>query len=361
VVYKGMDPVIGRPVAIKTIRTRLPAVDATGTHLPVRFRNEAQAVGRLQHPAIVAIYEYGEDNGTAFIAMEYVEGRTLSSLLAATPMPDEPTLVRVMAQLLDALHCAHKAGVWHRDIKPANVIVTASGDVKVTDFGIARVDDEALTVVTAIVGTPGYIAPEQYLGQPIDHRIDIFAAGVLLYRLLTGDSPFAGRPDAVMFKTVHGAPPVPSVVTAGRRPAAYDAVVAKALAKRRDDRYASAADFRRALLDASNIDPTTISRAVSLPPLPPAPPSTPTTTAAASSGSLLSATRIGDWDAAALAPFEQALARAVGPLAKVLVRRAAQRCPDAASLIAAVATHIDDAEERAAFLKRAGVTPGTRR
>jgi serine/threonine-protein kinase len=361
VVYKGVDPVIGRPVAIKTIRARLPDVDATGAHLPARFRNEAQAVGRLSHPAIVGIYEYGEDNGTAFIAMEYVEGRTLSALLAATPVLGEATVVRVMAQLLDALQCAHKAGVWHRDIKPANVMVTAQGGVKVADFGIARVDDEALTVVTAVVGTPGYIAPEQYLGQPIDHRIDIFAAGVLLYRLLTGDSPFAGRPDAVMFKTVHATPPAPSVVTGGRSPAGYDAIVAKALAKNRDDRYASAADFRRALLDASDVDATMISRALSLPTLPAAPPVAPVPTGGGSNGSLLAATRIGNWEASALAPFEQALARAVGPLAKVLVRRAAQRCPDAASLVAAVAAHIENADERSAFLAETGVRPATRR
>jgi len=361
VVYKGVDPVIGRPVAIKTIRKHLNAVDATGALLPARFRNEAQAVGRISHPGIVAIYEYGEDNGVAFIAMEYVEGRTLSDLLAAHPVPDEPTIVRVMAQLLDALHCAHRAGVWHRDIKPSNVIVTADGHVKVTDFGIARVDDEALTVVAAVVGTPGYIAPEQYLGQPIDHRIDIFAAGVLLYRLLTGDSPFAGRPDAVMFKTVHGVPTPPSVATEGRRPAVFDPIVAKALAKRRQDRYASAGDFRRALLDATGIDATTISRAISLPVLrvvaTPAAAPAPT---ASSGSSLLAATQVGAWDATTLAPIEQALARAIGPMAKLLERRAAKQCHDAASLVAEVAAHIEDVDEREAFLR--GVNrPATRR
>src|SRR4029453_3535290 len=137
VVYKGYDPVIQRTVAIKTIHKTLIGDEAERVNLTTRFRNEAKAVGPLPHPGIVAIYEYGEDDTTAFIAMEYVEGRSLERVLPPRrPLPESQAL-SVMEQLLDALDCAHRAGVWHRDVKPANLIMTPAGQVKLTDFGIA--------------------------------------------------------------------------------------------------------------------------------------------------------------------------------------------------------------------------------
>ncbi|MBK9575233.1 MAG: serine/threonine protein kinase [Rhodoferax sp.] len=190
VVYKGYDPGIGRQVAIKTIRKSLSEDRSTEDALSERFRNEARAVGRLNHPGIVAIYDLGEHEDNAFIAMEFVEGRDLSQILAATPNLPEPVILRVMHQLLDALEYAHSQGVWHRDIKPANLIITSAGQLKVTDFGIARIESAALTQVTSTIGTPGYMAPEQYIGESFDHRVDIFAAGVLLYRMLAGQPPF---------------------------------------------------------------------------------------------------------------------------------------------------------------------------
>jgi serine/threonine protein kinase len=368
VVYKAFDPVIERPVAIKTIHKRLAGSDDAAASYAARFRNEAQAVGRLSHPGIVAIYEYGEDADTAFIAMEYVEGRTLSQLLASTPLPNEPTIVRVMDQLLDALDCAHRAGVWHRDIKPANIIVTASGQLKVTDFGIARIESNALTLVTSIIGTPGYIAPEQYLGLPLDHRIDVFAAGVLMYRMLTGNSPFAGAPEAVMYKTVHEEPTPPSRVDGSKRSVPFDAVIATALAKKPEARYASAAAFRQALRAAAGAPAAQAHDATQTlpfpPPLPPAVSPAPTPThpgSLPSVGTLLSASSIAGWDASALAPIERALATLLGPMAKLLVRQAARDCTDLASLSARVAETIPDAKDRAAFLKRVASTPaGTR-
>src|SRR5262245_15040139 len=211
VVYKARDPVIQRPVAIKTIHIGLVAGDAERANLSARFRNEAQAVGRLSHPGIVAIYEYGEDESTAYIAMEYVEGLSLERVLPPRrPLPESEAL-SVMQQLLDALACAHRAGVWHRDIKPANLIMTASGQLKLTDFGIARIENASLTQVTSVIGTPGYMAPEQYVGQGITHQVDLFAAGVLLYRMLTGIAPFAGPPEVAMYKILHEDPPAPSV------------------------------------------------------------------------------------------------------------------------------------------------------
>ena len=360
VVYKAMDPVIQRTVAIKTIHRQLVRHDDDpASSFAARFRNEAQAVGRLSHPSIVAIYEYGEDEDTAFIAMEYVEGRNLSQLLAMTPLPSDGVIVRVMDQLLSALACAHDAGVWHRDIKPANLIVTAGGQVKVTDFGIARIENQQLTQVTSVVGTPGYIAPEQYTGLAVDHRIDIFAAGVLMYRMLTGNSPFAGSPEMAMYKTVNETPLPPSEASGGRRSPAFDAVVAKALAKNPEDRHASARAFRHAVLQAAG----TADAAIHAPPF-----SAPTGVAPApfeptlaathpSAGSVLSASSVGGWDAADLAPIELALATVLGPMAKLLVRQAARTCGDMATLIERVAGHITDAKERDGFVKRVVTVP----
>jgi len=356
VVYKAVDPVIQRPVAIKTIRKQLVQGDDGASSYAARFRNEAQAAGRFSHPNIVAIYEYGEDDTTAFIAMEYVEGRNLSQWLASTPMPEEPTIVRVMDQLLDALDCAHRAGVWHRDIKPANIIMTAKGQLKVTDFGIARVESNALTLVTSLIGTPGYIAPEQYLGLPLDHRIDIFAAGVLMYRMLTGNSPFAGSPEAAMYKTVNEAPLPPSQLESSKRSAVFDAVVAKALAKNPDDRYAGAAEFRHAVLRAAGV-------AAPVPMFDAARPASAAFNDDAtpgSGGTLLSASTIAGWDANDLAPIERALAMQLGPMAKLLVRQTARSCSDMRSLTARVAEQIPDAKERAAFLTRVAATGAAR-
>ncbi|RQP21413.1 serine/threonine-protein kinase [Piscinibacter terrae] len=349
VVYQGVDPVIGRAVAIKTIHRQLVVGDDdSASSYAGRFRNEAQAVGRLSHPGIVQIYEYGEDGDVAFIAMEFVQGRTLSQLLASTALPQEATIVRVMSQLLDALDCAHRAGVWHRDVKPANIIITDAGQLKLTDFGIARIEAQALTRLTSVVGTPGYIAPEQYTGHALDHRIDIFAAGVLLYRMLTGNSPFSGTPEASMYKTVNEDPLAPSQATGGKRSAAFDAVVARALAKKPQDRFADAADFRRALLEAGQGTSTESAPLTQTLPLADAR----TLPTSPSGGLLRQAGTIGGWDVSALAPIELALASLLGPMAKLLVRQAAQTSSDLPTLTRRVAEHIADPAERADFVRR---------
>src|SRR5512139_2436913 len=231
VVYKGFDPVINRPVAIKTIHKALIGQDLSGSSTTARFKNEARAVGRMAHPGIVAIYEYGEDAETAYIAMEYVEGRTLSQILHGTPRPPECDILTLMDQLLAALECAHRHGVWHRDIKPANLLITNSGQLKVTDFGIARIESVVLTQITSTIGTPGYMAPEQYIGENVDHRIDIFAAGAILYGMLVGHPPFQGSAESVMYKVVNDHPVPPSKVPDAGRPEFYDAIIARALAK----------------------------------------------------------------------------------------------------------------------------------
>ncbi|MDI3380435.1 serine/threonine-protein kinase [Xenophilus aerolatus] len=354
VVYKGHDPGIDRPVAIKTIRKALLQSDG-GIDLAARFRNEAKAVGRLSHPGIVAIYEYGEDETTAFIAMEYVQGRDLAQVLGATPRLPEGTAIRFMQQLLDALTCAHRAGVWHRDIKPANLVVTTDGLLKVTDFGIARIESAALTQVAATIGTPGYMAPEQYLGEAIDHRIDLFAAGVLLYRMLTGRSPFAAESaEAVMYRVLNKEPELPSQIPGLSVPASFDPIVARALAKAPQSRFASAQEFRDALAERSALhigtaaDDATVVASLHLP-LRRAEGHSPS--GAASRPGSAAPSR---WDAASLAPMEAALTRFMGPLARVLVREAARTATDLGALQDALSQHIPDAADRARFITLLG-------
>ncbi|MDN4588794.1 serine/threonine protein kinase [Xenophilus aerolatus] len=354
VVYQGHDPGIDRPVAIKTIRKALLQADG-GIDLAGRFRNEAKAVGRLSHPGIVAIYEYGEDDTTAFIAMEYVQGRDLAQVLGATPRLPEGTVIRFMQQLLDALTCAHRAGVWHRDIKPANLVVTTDGLLKVTDFGIARIESAALTQVAATIGTPGYMAPEQYLGEAIDHRIDLFAAGVLLYRMLTGRSPFAAESaEAVMYRVLNKEPEPPSQIPGLSVSASFDPIVARALAKAPQTRFASAQEFRDALAERSALhigtaaDDATVVASLHLP-LRRADGHAPS--GAASRPGSAAPSR---WDAASLAPMEAALTRFMGPMARVLVREAARTATDLGALQDALSQHIPDAADRARFMTLLG-------
>jgi serine/threonine protein kinase len=361
VVYKGFDPVISRPVAIKTMHKALIGQDLSGSSTTARFKNEARAVGRLSHPGIVGIYEYGEDADTAYIAMEYVEGRTLSQILAGTPRPPECDILTLMDQLLAALDCAHKHGVWHRDIKPANLLVTNTGQLKVTDFGIARIESVVLTQITSTIGTPGYMAPEQYIGEGVDHRIDVFAAGALLYGMLVGRPAFQGSPETVMYKVVNDHPTPPSQVPEAGRPVFYDAIVAKALAKKPEARYASMADFRAALAQRDlSAEPDTGETTVIVvrdhsPPAPAVGVLEPPSGVPHSAG-----TPVSGWDPVTLHQVELALASFIGPMAKVLVRQAARMHADLPSLKTAVSQHLQTDEDRKRFnTKLAATTSGS--
>ncbi|RZI80274.1 MAG: serine/threonine protein kinase [Rubrivivax sp.] len=351
VVYQGTDPGIGRQVALKTIQRALVQGNDAAVDVAARFRNEAQAAGRLSHPGIVSIYEYGEDGDTAFIAMEYVQGQDLAKVLAANPVLPEPTLLRIMDQLLDALQHAHQQGVWHRDIKPANLILTHTGQLKVTDFGIARIQGAALTKITSAIGTHGYMAPEQYTGQGIDHRVDIFASGVLLYALLTGHAAFAGSsPEATMYKVLHEVPQPPSARAHVPRTLQLDAVVAKAMAKAAYDRYDSAQAFRDAIRqDVANYAKTVPDGEVTVIDVPPSSLSLPLSTSALGSG----------LDGEAVSRLERTLTSFVGPLAKLLVKQATASCQDYGSLVLALAQHVPADGERARFIARATGGLGT--
>ena len=359
VVYKAHDPDIRRTVALKTIRRQLGEGTEFGVSAAGRFLNEAQAGGRLSHPGIVGVYDYGEDQGVRFIAMEYVEGQSLLRHAGNGVRFTDSDIPGVMCQLLDAIEHAHRQGVWHRDIKPANLIMTRTGRLKVADFGIARIDGSQLTQVSTVIGTPGYMAPEQFMGRTIDHRVDIYSAGVVLYLLLTGRLPFSGPTEALMYKVVHEPPPPPSGVEGANRPAFYDAIVATALAKDPGQRYASAAAFKQALVQAVGqpIDDAAWEKTLvaALPtPLPQAvgPPASAGSGAQAAQGlaSASSGAVPSLWETALLTQLESSLARHVGPLASVLVRRAARECSDLPSLLSRLAEHITSATARARFI-----------
>ena len=246
-IYKGIDPVIQRHVAIKTISSQIPATEQQA--LKDRFIREAQAAGRLQHANIVGIYEYGEEAEQAFIAMEFIEGVTLTDKLHAHIQFTIPEVSNIMLKVLDALGYAHSMGVVHRDIKPGNIIITRTGEVKVTDFGIARLESSTMTQIGTVLGTPGYMSPEQLVGEQVDNRSDIFSAGALLYELLTGEKAFSGSSFAsVMYKILNTDPVAPTNLCP-TCPTAFDAVVNMALAKKPEDRYQTAKAFSDAIAE----------------------------------------------------------------------------------------------------------------
>jgi serine/threonine-protein kinase len=247
-VYQAYDPVIQRTVALKALSKGLLG-PAERDFILERFRREAQSAGRLVHPNIVAVFEYGEDEEFAFIAMEFVIGESLERHLQRNPRPDPIWIREFAAQLFDALEYSHSHGVVHRDIKPANIMVMKDGRIKVSDFGIARIETSATTQGSEWVGTPNYMAPEQFQGQVADHRSDIYAAGVVIYELLAGRRPFQGDTAEVMRQAVQVMPQAPSELNP-ELPSAADDVVLKALAKRPAERWQSAHEFALAFEQA---------------------------------------------------------------------------------------------------------------
>jgi eukaryotic-like serine/threonine-protein kinase len=244
-VYEGWDPIIARRVAIKTVRLPNESDPETEEAL-ARFRREAQAAGRLNHPNIVGVFDYGETSDLAYIVMEFVDGPPLKSLLDKQDRFALADTVRIMEDLLAGLHYSHERGVVHRDIKPANVMLTGTGQAKIADFGIARIESSSMTQAGTVLGTPAYMSPEQFMGQVVDARTDIYSSGVLLYQLLTGERPFEGGMSAIMHKALNTDPPSPSQLSV-TAPPSFDAVVRRAMARRPEDRYRSATDFAAAI------------------------------------------------------------------------------------------------------------------
>ncbi|RSM34764.1 Stk1 family PASTA domain-containing Ser/Thr kinase [Amycolatopsis balhimycina DSM 5908] len=250
-VHHGHDVRLGREVAIKILRADL----ARDPQFLERFRREAQNAAALNHPAIVAVYDTGEANAEfgplPYIVMEYVEGRTLRDIVKTEGPMSQKRAMEVMADVCAALDFSHRHGIVHRDVKPANVMITKNGAVKVMDFGIARAmhdGQSAMTQTAAVIGTAQYLSPEQARGESVDARSDVYAAGCVLYELITGEPPFTGdSPVAVAYQHVREDPNPPSSVNPAVAPE-LDAVVLKALAKGPANRYQSAAEMRSDLV-----------------------------------------------------------------------------------------------------------------
>jgi eukaryotic-like serine/threonine-protein kinase len=251
-VYEGRDPNLDRRVAIKTIKVENLSEEAAAEY-EVRFRTEARSAARLQHPHIVSVYDSDRDGDIAFLVMEFVDGDDLKHHLDKGDLYTLEQTLGIMGDLLSALEYAHRQSIVHRDIKPANLLIETNGRVKLTDFGVARIQDsgEATRTQGSMVGTLKYMSPEQVQGRPIDARADLFAAGIVLYQLLTGKRPFDGDTDFSTIQQIVGHTPSAPSSFNPKLPAAIDAVVAKSLAKSRDQRYANAQDFLAALQAAA--------------------------------------------------------------------------------------------------------------
>ncbi len=253
-VYRAHDPLIDREVAIKTLHPNLP--EEVVAEVRQRFLREAKSAGRLNHPNIVTIFDVGEQDGVAYMAMELLEGRSLQQILAESPRLPFQTIADVIAQIADALDRAQQLGIVHRDVKPANIVISASGHAKLTDFGVAYVPASTMTQTGTMIGSPRYMSPEQVLGLPIDPRSDIFSLGVVLYEMLAGRAPFVRPGDSTIFPLINriAAEPHPPVTQLDPSiPAAFEVVLCKALAKKPEDRYQRAGEMANDLRNLRSI------------------------------------------------------------------------------------------------------------
>jgi serine/threonine protein kinase len=245
VIYDGWDADIARRVAVKVILASAVGGDDDPDSL-ARFKRGAQAAGQLAHPNIVAVYDYGESEDHAYIVMEYIDGPTLKARFDNKQPFSMPAVYKVVGDMLRALQYSHDHGVVHRDMKPANIMFSADGTLKITDFGIARLEDSSMTQTGIVIGTPAYMSPEQFTGEKIDWRTDIYSTGAILYEMLTGERPYEGNLATIMHKTLYTPPPRPSRLSASVTPA-LDHIVTRAMAKKREDRFQSATEFDAAL------------------------------------------------------------------------------------------------------------------
>lgn len=253
-VYKAYQPSMDRYVAIKVLPRHF-AQDPTFTG---RFEQEAKTIAKLEHARILPVYDYGEEDGITYIVMRLLDAGTLSELIAQGPVPLEET-ARIIGQIAEGLDYAHSKGVLHRDVKPSNIMLDSSGNVYITDFGITKLVEGTaqFTATGGLVGTPAYVSPEQGMGQPVDHRSDIYSLGVVLYEMVTGRTPFqAETPMAVVIKHINDPLPLPRSINP-ELPEAVERVILKTLAKRPDERYQSCGEMAAALqqMVAEAMDP----------------------------------------------------------------------------------------------------------
>ncbi|HSG98807.1 MAG TPA: serine/threonine-protein kinase [candidate division Zixibacteria bacterium] len=248
-VYRGIDPAINRPVALKTIRLDF-LTDATEIEeMKERLFLEAQAAGKMSHPNIVTIYDVGNEGSTQYIAMEFLQGQTLESMIKRKVNFNFKIVANIIHQICSALQYAHDQGIVHRDVKPANIMILPDFSVKVMDFGIARVDSSGMTKTGVAMGTPNYISPEQLQGKVIDGRSDLFSLGVVFYEMLLGARPFKGENlTSLMYSIMNDEPQVPSKINP-RVPPLFDMIIKKALQKEPLQRYQKASEMANALSD----------------------------------------------------------------------------------------------------------------
>jgi eukaryotic-like serine/threonine-protein kinase len=338
-VYKASDPAPERTVALKVLRKEGldPRVVARAV---AKFKNQVVAAERLAHPGIGDVYDLGEDESVAYLAMEYLAGRGLRDFLTLRLRLGLKDTMSVMSQLLAALDFAHANGVVHRDVKPANIIMLLSGRLKLADFGIALVDSFDLAQAGAAAGTPAYMSPEQHFGLEADRRSDLFSCGVVLYELLTGGKPFEGPPDSVGQKICHEPYPTASEVNPQGSPAVLDGVIARALAKDPAARFPTAREFAGAL-DAAFKETSDYARKSE---------SEATTVRAPQPGGPFPALRL---TAEGLRAVEVLLTIQVGPMAKLLMKQSAKAATDGPTLVSLVSKYIPAEANRKAFIAAA--------
>jgi serine/threonine-protein kinase len=368
-VYRAEDLTLGQPVALKF----LPGEVANDPDRLARFRQEVRLARQVSHPNVCRVYDIAEANGQPFLSMEYVNGEDLASLLRRIGRLPSAKATELARQVCAGLAAAHDRGVLHRDLKPANVMIDERGRARIADFGLAGLADveaDRDRGVGIIMGTPGYMAPEQYAGADVDWRADVFSAGVVFYQLLTGVKPFAGSAESIAYKVCYETPPTPSEVDPERIQAKYDAVVMRAIAKKPEARFATAQAFRTALLTAyaAPVSPTVSEETVITEIIPTTiriEPTSPSghsgqsggqSTPPKSQGSDSSPTPARTtqpppgWDAKVLKAVEGHLARFVGPVAKVMIKRAGLQTTELDALYGILAENLATDAERKQFL-----------
>ena len=260
VVYMGLDPRINRTTAIKTFRFAEGFEEHEARRMKDKFFREAESAGTLSHPNIVTIFDAGEDQELAYIAMEYLEGRDLSEFIRKGSLLPVRKVIDCAAQIADALGYAHRRGVIHRDIKPANIMLLNNGTVKITDFGIARIIATSQTQTGIVKGTPYYMSPEQFSGKKVDGRSDVFSLGTMMFQLLTGKLPFYGEsPSVLMHKIMNERHPDPRKFNP-KLPAPLVSIIDKALEKDRTKRYQRAENLAAHLRELGRRIDTALSR-----------------------------------------------------------------------------------------------------
>ena len=343
VILRAHDPELERRLAIKLIAREL-LDGADGAEYVSRFQREARASSRCPHPNIVAVHDFGLHEGQPFLAMEFVDGASLQSAIEGGRRFTVAEAVTVIGQVLDALGAAHAAGIVHRDIKPANILLLPDLRAKLADFGIARIAESDLTRVGDMIGTPSYMAPEQCLGTEVDARTDLFSTGTVLHELLSGARAFAGGSMVeVVRRVVDGSPaPLPAQIAAALP--ALAAVVARALEKRPEARFAAAGEMARALRAAA-------SSATAGP--------SPGGDATVVQGPAPALARAPLLDAGAIGAMEKQLAAYIGPIAGVMLRSALRQSTTREALLAELASAINPAADRARFLSEASSSLGS--